>query len=217
MRKRIYRPYHKPKPSINVTLLIVAINLIFFLVLLSLAYYDEEMVYSFALQPASAFQRPWTFLTSMFSHVILAHLFVNMVSLFFVGSFLEKLIGKKRYIIFYLVSGLVAGLLFVLLAFAFNKDINAYAVGASGALFGLAGLLAVLTPKLPVLVFFVIPMPMWLAMIFLLFGLWLISWLAGLPIGNTAHLGGAITGLVYGFWLRHKYRKKVAILDRHFR
>jgi len=124
-----------------------------------------------------------------------------------------------------LTAGILGGLFFVMFAYLgqyFPKtanifgEIDSFAVGASGALFGLGGLLAVLIPRLKVLVFFVIPMPMWLAMIVLMFGLWAISIAAGLPVGNTAHFGGLFVGLMYGIYLRNKYSRKVRMLNRHF-
>lgn len=149
-------------------------------------------------------------------HAGIGHLFVNMVSLMFIGSFVEKLIGKKRFISLYFIGGLFAGLFFVLIALATGSDLNVYAVGASGAIFALGGLLAVLTPRLPVLVFFVIPMPMWAAMGFLMFGLWALSLGLGLPIGNTAHLGGLIVGLGYGFYLKRRFPRKTAMISKYF-
>ncbi len=171
-----------------------------------------------ALQPSMALQGKnlWTFLTSMFLHAGLGHLFVNMVSLMFIGSFVERLVGKKRFLIFYFSSGLAAGLFYVLIAGITGIGINTFAVGASGAIFGLGGLLAILTPRLPVLVFFIIPMPMWAAMLFLMFGLWAISAVAGLPIGNTAHLGGLIAGVAYGLYLKNKYPRKTKMISRYF-
>ena len=80
----------------------------------------------------------------------------------------------------------------------------------------LLGLLAVLTPKLPVLVFFVIPMPMLASMGFLMFGLWGLSLGLGLPIGNIAHLGGLIVGVGYGFFLKKKYPGKTKMISRYF-
>ena len=50
----------------------------------------------------------------------------------------------------------------------------------------------------------------------LLVVLWLISITAGIPIGNTAHLGGLLTGIAYGVYLRNKYKKKTRYLDRYF-
>ncbi|MCK5449989.1 rhomboid family intramembrane serine protease [Candidatus Pacearchaeota archaeon] len=158
----------------------------------------------------------WTFITSMFMHAGFGHLFVNMISLMFIGGFVEKLIGKKRFLGLYFASGIFAGFFFVLIALATGTDLNVYAVGASGAIFGLGGLLAVLTPKLPVLVFFIIPMPMWAAMGFLIVVLWVLSLGLGLPIGNVAHLGGLLVGLSYGFYLKRKYPKKTKMISNHF-
>jgi membrane associated rhomboid family serine protease len=77
-------------------------------------------------------------------------------------------------------------------------------------------LLAILTPKLRVYVFFVIPMQMWVAMVVLLFVLWGASIGADLPLGNTAHFGGLIIGVVYGIYLRKKYPNKTRQLSKFF-
>ena len=167
----------------------------------------------------------WTLLTSMFMHGNFTHLFVNMFSLFFLGNFIEKLIGRKRFFWLYMLSGIIAGLFFVFLAYFFGTtDLGARvfgnlvipAVGASGAIFALAGLLAVLTPNLRVYVFFIIPMRMWTAIIFLLLVLWGASIGAGLPLGNTAHLGGLLFGLGYALYLKKKYRRKTAMISKYF-
>lgn len=179
---------------------------------------EEVAINWVAIQPGNFLSgvAVWTLITSMFMHAGLGHLFVNMISLLFVGSFTERLIGRKRFLWVYLGGGLFAGLFFVLVAYLTGSDLNVYAVGASGAIFALGGLLAVLTPRLPVLVFFIIPMPMWMAMIFLLGILWVLSWTAGLPIGNVAHLGGLLVGLGYGFYLKRKYPQKTAMISRYF-
>lgn len=208
---------------------LILINVVVFLgFLVGVNFLGQNAAISFlALQPSAILSGKylWTFITSMFMHAGLGHLFVNMVSLMFIGSFVEKLIGKKRYILLYLLGGLFAGGLFVLLAgllgdiswgFRVFGSPDTFAVGASGAIFALGGLLAVLTPKLKVLVFFVIPMPMWAAMIGLLGVLWLASISLGLPVGNTAHLGGLLVGLGYGFYLKKKYPRKTAMIARYF-
>jgi len=216
--------------------IIIVANVLFFIgALVLMNSIGELKAFSFiALMPAAVLtgHNLWTFVTSMFMHANFTHLFVNMISLMFIGNFVEKLIGKKRFIGLYFIGGLFAGVLFVLIALILKPDnficpavitsiqgIPSYcifAVGASGAIFALGGLLAVLTPKLPVLVFFIIPMPMWAAMGVLMFGLWALSLSFGLPIGNTAHLGGLIVGLSYGFYLKKKFPRKTKMISKYF-
>ena len=220
-----------PKFNFSYTSIIIFVNVIVFVaVLILMKLIDEMTVISWiALMPSAilAGKNLWTFVTSMFMHApnTLFHLFANMISLMFIGNFVEKLIGKKRFISLYFVGGLFAGLFFVILAGLFGNTVLGakivgspltYAIGASGAIMALGGLLAVLTPKLPVLVFFVIPMPMWAAMGFLMFGLWGLSLGLGLPIGNIAHLGGLIVGVGYGFFLKKKYPGKTKMISRYF-
>jgi membrane associated rhomboid family serine protease len=149
------------KFSITNWLIIINIIVYIFIVLLSASGFSEDKIFNiFALQANSFFSGAyWTLLTSMFSHVWLPHLFFNVISLFFIGNFLEKIIGRKKFFWFYIVSGLFAGLFYAVLSFYFgNGEIGArifvspenYAVGASGAIFGLAGLLAILTPRMKV-------------------------------------------------------------------
>ncbi|OYT36902.1 hypothetical protein B6U91_00100 [Candidatus Pacearchaeota archaeon ex4484_71] len=170
--------------------------------------------------------RVWTLLTSMFMHGSWTHLIFNMVSLFFIGSFVEKIIGRRRYFWLYILGGIFAGLFFVTLAGLFG-DFSwgaklfgtkfVFAVGASGAIFALGGLLSVLTPKMRVWVMFVIPLPMWVAMVGLLGFFWLMSLSLPIGIGNTAHLGGLLAGVFYGFYLKKKFPRKIKYLQSRFR
>ena len=97
----------------------------------------------------------WTLVSHIFFHVNFWHLFVNMFSLFFIGSACESLIGKKRMIWFYLFAGILGGVVFVLAAWlgsitgavSLFSSLDISGAGASGALFGLLGILAVLIPK----------------------------------------------------------------------
>ena len=92
-----------------------------------------------------SFQSLWTLITSMFAHANLIHLLANMFSLFFLGNFLEKIIGKKRFFWVYFISGIFGGILYCISAYLFGT-IDVAAVGASGAIFGVLGVLAVLVP-----------------------------------------------------------------------
>jgi len=220
---RVYRIYPKKKRgfslnlSVNTTLILINIlAFVIFTILISSGVIAMDYI---AIKPENILSGKylWTFLTSMFMHAGFFHLFVNMLSLFFVGSLVEKILGRRRYICFYLLAGLFASLLFVVLSLAFSSDFSTYAVGASGALFGLVGMLMLMTPNLPVYVMFIpIPIKMKYAAPGLLIVLWLISLAANVGIGNTAHLGGLLAGLIYGVYLRRRFPNKVKAIGRHF-
>jgi len=205
--------------SISLNTLFILINVlafILFTLLIKLNFLSLDFI---AIRPSNILQGKylWTFLTSMFMHANFLHLFVNMLSLFFVGPIIEKIIGRRRYFWFYILSGIFAGIFFVLLSLIFPSDFGVYAVGASGALFGLIGLLMLLTPNLPVYVMFIpVPIKMKYAAPGMLILLWIISLAGNVSIGNTAHLGGLIAGLIYGMFLRTKYKHKTGYIRKHF-
>lgn len=203
----------------SVTWQLIAINILFFVVTEILIWANMISIDYLALKPANIFENysVWTFFTSMFMHGGIFHLFVNMLSLLFIGNLLEKILGKKRYFWFYILSGLFAGVVFVLLSLVLPLDYNSFAVGASGAIFGLVGVLIFLTPNLPVYIFFIpIPIKIKYAAPGLLILLWLISLIGNVPIGNTAHLGGLIAGIIYGLILRFRFPKKVKYINQKF-
>lgn len=203
----------------SVTLWLIIINSILFVLFLLLISLEIVPIDFIAIKPSNilAGNYLWTFITSMFMHGSLFHIFANMFSLLFIGTLVERILGKKRYLYFYLASGLLAGAFFVLLSIFFPADLNTFAVGASGALFGLIGLLMLLTPNLPVYVMLIpIPIKMKYAAPGILVVLWFISVAGDVPIGNTAHLGGLISGLAYGIYLKNKYKRKTESIRRHF-
>jgi membrane associated rhomboid family serine protease len=203
--------------SVNST--IILINVVCFILFTLLIASNVKFLDYIALKPANILQLNyiWTFITSMFMHAGFFHLFVNMLSLFFIGSLVEKILGTRRYLGVYLATGLFAGLFFVLSSLIFKGNFNTYAVGASGALFGLIGLLMLLTPDLPVYIMFIpIPIKIKYAAPGILVLLWIISAVGDVPIGNTAHLGGLVLGLAYGIYLRKKYKHKSQYIRKQF-
>jgi len=143
----------------SITGWLIFFNILFFIIFLVLAaFLKEEATNLFALQANNLFENGylWTLITSMFIHASFFHLFVNMFSLFFIGRFLEMLIGRKRFFWMYIFSGIFAGLFFAGLSYLFGGNAlgarifgspEDFAVGASGAIFAVAGVLALLTPK----------------------------------------------------------------------
>ena len=203
--------------SVNTTLILV--NILCFIIFTLLIYLNKNYIDYIAIKPANILggKYLWTFFTSMFMHAGFFHIFANMLSLLFIGSLVERILGRKRYFYFYMISGLFAAIFFVLMSLIITSDINTYAVGASGAIFGLVGLLMILTPNLPVYIMFIpIPIKMKYAAPGILIVLWLISLAGNIPIGNTAHLGGFILGLIYGFYLKNRYKNKTRYISKHF-
>ena len=90
-----------------------------------------------AVSPYSPYYAPWQLVTAMFAHGSLEHLAMNMVSLWWLGTLLERMQGTVRFAIVYFVSGIFGNLVFALVG-------DSFAVGASGAIFGLLGAVAVM-------------------------------------------------------------------------
>ncbi len=150
-----------------------------------------------------------TLITSMFMHGSIAHIFFNMLFLFIFGDNIEDRLGHFRYLIFYLVCGVLAGLahVFATAAFAGGNEASLLvpSLGASGAISGVLGAYILLFPTNRVIVllgWFAMPMPAFMA-IGLWFVLQLINGLGVLGSGSqqggvayAAHIGGFIAGLV---------------------
>ena len=149
-----------------------------------------------------------TLITSMFMHGGIAHIFGNMLFLFIFGDNIEDRLGHIRYLIFYLVCGILAGLSHVFATAAFAggdpSSLLVPSLGASGAISGVLGAYILLFPTNRVTVllsWFVTQVPA-----FIVIGLWfvfqLISGLGVLGSGSqqggvayAAHVGGFIAGL----------------------
>jgi membrane associated rhomboid family serine protease len=161
------------------------------------------MYYTFGLSRVTFLDRPWTLLTSMFIHAGVWHILANMITLYFFGSYLNRLLGTWRFLAIYFVGGIAGGLVYLLLV-----PSGTIAVGASGAIFALGGALAVMRPKLRVIIFPIpAPMPLWIAIIGIFAVFTVLAIVGVLPtIAWQGHLGGLALGLVAGFILRRRER-----------
>jgi membrane associated rhomboid family serine protease len=132
----------------------------------------------------------------MFVHAGLTHILFNMISLYFLGSFVIRAVGDRSFLAVYFLGGLAGNILFVFLANPFSTG-----VGASGAISALGGVLVVMVPRVPVIIFPIpVPIPLWAAIIIFL----VLSFLPG--IAWQAHVGGLLLGLVAGVILRKRGR-----------
>jgi membrane associated rhomboid family serine protease len=164
---------------------------------------------TFAFTPATAFEQPWTFLTSIFMHADVYHLLFNMFALFIFGIYLESRVKPKEYLLVFFTAGLLGNF-----AYWLTAPLGVIpAVGASGAIYGVMGTLAILYPGLVVYYFGFAPMPM----IFAAF-MWFILEFTGMftpsGIAHQAHLAGLIVGSIYGFYLRKQRNKLVFFWER---
>ncbi|WNY29055.1 Rhomboid protease GlpG [Methanimicrococcus stummii] len=149
--------------------------------------------------------RPWTLITHMFLHSAtdIFHILFNMIVLYSFGRYLEKLIGNKSFVMMYLISGIVAALGFVLI----EGNTGVGLVGASGAVFGVLGAVAVINPNLQVLVF-VIPMKIkYMVVLYALISVLFIG--DGSMIAHAAHLSGLLVGLAFGYYYRNRLRNQM--------
>lgn len=138
--------------------------------------------------------RVWQLVTHLFMHMDFFHIFFNMYTLWMFGGILENFWGSKRFLQFYAVCGLCAGLAQLAL-----QQSAFLAMGASGAVMGVLAAYGYLFPNTELMLLF-IPFP--IKAKYLISGLILldvfgvVSPQQGDQIGHYAHLGGALAGLI---------------------
>jgi membrane associated rhomboid family serine protease len=156
--------------------------------------FPSFVYYYLALNPEYVMRMPWTIITYMFVHADFNHLFWNMLFFFFFATELERRVGESKFLQIYILSGIVAALGQMMIS-------GGSMVGASGALFGVLGCLAVIAPEIRILLFFVIPMSIRGAVV--LFALIdFLSMGSADNIAHMAHIVGLLVGLAYGQTMR---------------
>lgn len=149
--------------------------------------------------------RLWQPLTYLFLHAGFLHLFFNMFGLWMFGVPLERDWGGRRFLRYYLLTGVGAGVLNVIVSLLWGgATASVPTIGASGAIYGILLAFGLLYPHTPILIWFLFPVP---ARVFVLvFGaLAFLSALQGpgTGISHVSHLGGMLFGflLLRGRWL----------------
>ena len=187
------------RSNLNPLWVLIGLNVILFIVTLI----DRDVVFLLGFQPATFFSQPWTIVTSLFIHRDWWHIIANMITLYFFGRNLFRLVGENKFLTVYFIGGIVGNILFMLLAPPLSR-----VVGASGAVFALGGALAVMRPKLKVLVFPIpVPLPLWAVVIGAFAILIVVPAIAWQAIAWQAHLGGLIVGLIAGYFFRKSERR----------
>lgn len=208
-------------PLVTISLIVINVTIFIFESFLGSA--AERWVYTFGVIPARLTQNwlnPVSWLplvTAMFLHGGWAHLIGNMLYLWIFGDNVEDRMGRGRFIVFYLLSGVLAGLAQVLAA----PRARIPAIGASGAIAGVLGAYLLLFPRARVRT--LVPLPFWLSVISIpapvvLGGWFVIQFFNGLAslevtmqtggVAWWAHIGGFVAGMVLMPVFRQKIQRR---------
>jgi membrane associated rhomboid family serine protease len=196
-------PLKDERPTENfpyITISLIVANVAIFIYQLTAG---RPFTEAFALKPYYVFNEPntfnyFTFVSSMFLHGSIGHLLGNMLFLWIFGDNIEDTLGKFKYLIFYLLCGVAAGLIHAF----FHMDSRIPTLGASGAISGILGAYIVLFPRTRILalipIFYFIRLMYVPAKFFL--GVWFIFQFLYLAsprshgVAFLAHIGGFIVG-----------------------
>lgn len=148
----------------------------------------------------------WRLVTSIFLHGGVIHLAFNMLILWWAGSRIEDLLGKREFVFFYLGSGIFANLIQLALH-ATGVMAPTQVLGASGAVMAVLVLYACHDPFQKVSILFLVTVPLWLcAVLYVAFDLFGALGMSLRGVAYVSHLGGALFGFTYyrtGFRFHH--------------
>jgi len=193
-----FEPF-RPQEDFVVVPVLLIINIVIYLIMAIVCQnpfeFSSEMLIRWGAQSNSMVlenHEYWRLFTSQFIHAGLMHIGMNMISLYFAGVFMESILGKKWFIVLYLLSGICASLLSV---YWNTKGIS---IGASGAIMGLYGAFAAFL----ITRFFGKGLTAFFSIYIGIFvGINLLAGLSG-GIDNAAHIGGLLSGFIAGLILR---------------
>ena len=147
----------------------------------------------------------WRLLTCAFCHDRFAiwHLLFNMLCLYWAGTRMESMYGSREFLLFYLAAALFSSAAYI--ALALYTGSNTPAIGASGAVMGVMMLYAIFYPFETILIFWVLPVPIWLLVAgYVIFDLHPVllalagdRFIFGDNVAHAAHLGGLAFGFLY--------------------
>ena len=223
----------KVLPTVVKHLLII--NVLMYLAAITLTRFHIDLTEYLGLHffKASHFQ-PYQLITYMFMHANFGHLFFNMFALWMFGNTLENIWGSKRFLLFYLVCGIGAGLCQELVQYIqYSTSLANYAtvnmgghivtmdaylnmmntVGASGAIYGLLLAFGMMFPNSLIYFYFLIPIKAkWFIIGYAVIEL--VSGLTGVDnVAHFAHLGGMLFGLLLILY----WQKNPAGSNKNFR
>jgi membrane associated rhomboid family serine protease len=194
----IRRPFRSS--FFNATLVLIGINVLLYVLGSMFGMLSAYL----ALMPAAIVRLGWIWqpFTYMFVHANIRHLLFNMLGLFFFGSYVERELGSKEFLLYYLLTGTLAGL-FSFASYALTGAWGVRLVGASGAVYAVLLAFAVINPRARIFIWGIIPVPApLLVAAYTVIELWSELFSYGGNIAHLTHLAGFGFGLLY-FPIRH--------------
>lgn len=169
---------------------------------------NDFLIYYFGLLPAAVVKSGWVWQlgTYLFLHGDIWHLVFNMLALWMFGSPIEGIWGGKRFLRYFLITGIGAGIASVI--FSFNSG---FIIGCSGAVYGVLAAFAVMFPEAELLVFFLFPMKA--KHYCLLFGAIELFFSLSSPGSHIAHIAH-LSGMVIGYFILKPPRSLFNILKK---
>lgn len=166
----------------------------------------------FALNPISGFDaagepfnfQVWQLITYQFMHGGFSHILFNMFALWMFGASIEDIFGSKKFLIFYLLAGISAGLLHLFVS-PLLGGAPAVTIGASGAVYGVLIAYAMFFPDNLIFLYFLIPIKAKYLIGFLVVLEFLAIDSASSGVAHLAHLGGALFAFLYIMFDKNSY------------
>ncbi|MCD6175721.1 MAG: rhomboid family intramembrane serine protease [Planctomycetes bacterium] len=177
---------------------LLIINFAIYLVANLIPNIGEYLYYYGSVFPKTFFNaiQPWRIITYQFLHGGMMHLIFNLMVLYFMGPFVERSLGSRAFLKFYLVCGAAGGVVYTLLVLLHILPPGVM-VGASGGIYGVMAALAIMMPQMKVLLWGIIPMTM-VRLVILLVIVSLLTIAFGHNVGGeAAHLSGLAMGFLY--------------------
>jgi membrane associated rhomboid family serine protease len=142
----------------------------------------------------------WQLITYQFLHANLWHLLGNMIAIYFFGRAVEERLGPATFLKVYFISGIMGGLMHVLMSWIFPEQFGMWVSGASGAAFGLIAAATMRDPDATIFLSFIVPLKakyfLWGAAVISFFCMFLPK----STIAHETHLGGLLAGVIFMRW-----------------
>lgn len=153
MRYTVRKPFYYSYE--NYLLYIIGLNFFVFL----LTSIKPGLLATLAMNPVFVITKHayWQFITYMFSHANMSHIFFNMLGLFFFGFQVERRMGSREFLLFYFFCGIAAGL-FSFLVYYYTGNFRVFLLGASGVVYAVLFAYAIYFPDSIIFIMGIIPL-----------------------------------------------------------